>query len=40
MIIIYDFAGTLTPYTLSQYEILQKYCYTDEILMKRIYEEM
>ncbi|MBQ3414790.1 MAG: haloacid dehalogenase-like hydrolase [Clostridia bacterium] len=40
MIIIYDFDGTLTPYSLPQYEIIQKCGYTDEMLMKRIYEEM
>lgn len=35
MIIIYDFDGTLTPYSLPQYEILKKCGYNDETLMKR-----
>lgn len=40
MIIIYDFDGTLTPYSLPQYEILRQAGYTDEILMKRINKEI
>lgn len=40
MIIIYDFDGTLTPYTLPQYEILKRCSYDDEKLMKRIKEEI
>lgn len=40
MIIIYDFDGTLTPYSLPQYEILIQNGYTDEILMKRINSEI
>lgn len=40
MIIIYDFDGTLTPYSLAQYEILHKCGYTDETLMKRINNEI
>lgn len=40
MIIIYDFDGTLTPYSLPQYEILKKCGYNDETLMKRIEEEI
>ena len=40
MIIIYDFDGTLTPYSLPQYQILKQCGYTDNILMKRIEEEM
>lgn len=40
MIIIYDFDGTLTPYSLPQYEILKKCGYDDERLMKRIKEEI
>ena len=40
MIIIYDFDGTLTPYSLPQYEILKKCGYNDERLMKRIKEEI
>lgn len=40
MIIIYDFDGTLTPYSLPQYEILRQTGYTDEILMKRINKEI
>lgn len=33
MIIIYDFDGTLTPYSLPQYEILKKCGYNDETLV-------
>lgn len=40
MIIIYDFDGTLTPYSLPQYEILKKCGYNDETLMRRIEKEM
>lgn len=40
MIIIYDFDGTLTPYSLPQYEILKKCGYNDEKLMKRIKKEI
>ncbi len=40
MIIIYDFDGTLTPYSLPQYEILKKCGYDDETLMKRIEKEI
>lgn len=40
MIIIYDFDGTLTPYSLPQYEILKQCGYTDEILMKRVNEKL
>ena len=40
MIIIYDFDGTLTPYSLPQYEILKKCGYDDERLMRRIKEEI
>lgn len=40
MIIIYDFDGTLTPYSLPQYEILKKCGYDDEALMKRIEKEI
>ncbi len=40
MIIIYDFDGTLTPYSLPQYKILRQCGYTDELLMKRIREKM
>ncbi len=36
MIIIYDFDGTLTPYSLPQYPILQFCGYTDESLMERV----
>ena len=32
MIIIYDFDGTLTPYSLPQYEILIENGYSDDIL--------
>ncbi len=40
MIIIYDFDGTLTPYSLPQYEILKKCGYDDETLMRRIEKEI
>ena len=40
MIIIYDFDGTLTPYSLPQYEILKKCGYDDDRLMKKIKEEI
>lgn len=40
MIIIYDFDGTLTPYSLPQYKILKQCGYTDESLMNRVNEEM
>ena len=40
MIIIYDFDGTLTPYSLPQYEILKKCGYDDKRLMKRIENEI
>ncbi len=40
MIIIYDFDGTLTPYSLPQYEILKKCGYNDKTLMKRIKQEI
>ena len=40
MIVIYDFDGTLTPYSLPQYEILKQCHYTDESIMKRVKEEM
>ena len=40
MIIIYDFDGTLTPYSLPQYEILKKCGYDDKRLMKRIEKEI
>ena len=36
MIIIYDFDGTLTPYSLPQYEIIKKCGYDDNKLMERI----
>ncbi len=40
MIIVYDFDGTLTPYSLPKYKILEKCGYPDEILLKRIAGEM
>ena len=40
MIIIYDFDGTLTPYSLPQYEILKKCGYDNERLMERIKKEI
>ena len=36
MIIIYDFDGTLTPYSLPQYEILIENGYSDDILEEKI----
>lgn len=36
MIIIYDFDGTLTPYSLPQYEVLKKCGYDDKKLNERI----
>ena len=36
MVIIYDFDGTLTPYSLPQYDVLKKCGYDDEKLMERI----
>ena len=38
MVIIYDFDGTLTPYSLPQYEIIKKCGYDDNKLKKRISE--
>ncbi len=40
MIIIYDFDGTLTPYSLPQYEILKKCGYDDKKMMQRIEKEI
>ena len=40
MIIIYDFDGTLTPYPLPRYPVLEHCGYTDETLMKRIEGEI
>ena len=40
MIIIYDFDGTLTPYSLPQYPVIKKCGYNDEMLMARIQSEM
>ena len=40
MVIIFDFDGTLTPYSLAQYEILKKCGYTDDKLMKRVEKEI
>lgn len=40
MIIIYDFDGTLTPYSLPQYELLEKCGYDEEKLMNRIKKEL
>lgn len=36
MIIIYDFDGTLTPFGIPQYEILKKFGYDSEKLLKRV----
>ncbi len=38
MIIIYDFDGTLTPYSMPKYEIIKKCGYDDNKLKKRIIE--
>ncbi len=40
MIIIYDFDGTLTPFGIPQYEILKKFGYDDEKLLKRVMDLM
>lgn len=40
MVIIYDFDGTLTPYSLPQYEIIKKCGYDEEKLMNRISEKL
>ena len=40
MIIIYDFDGTLTPYSLPQYEIIKKCGYNEEKLINRVAEEL
>ena len=40
MIIIYDFDGTLTPYSFPQYEILKKCGYNDDRLIQKIKEEI
>ena len=40
MIIIYDFDGTLTPYSLPQYPILRKYGYDDQKLLTRVKGEV
>lgn len=40
MVIIYDFDGTLTPYSLPQYEIIKKCGYNEEMLMNRIKEKL
>ena len=40
MIIIYDFDGTLTPYSFPQYEILKKCGYDDDRLIQKIKEEI
>ena len=40
MIIIYDFDGTLTPYSLPQYEILKRCGYDDNKLIERIKNEI
>lgn len=40
MIIIYDFDGTLTPYSLPQYEIIKKCGYDDNKLIERIKNEI
>ena len=40
MVIIYDFDGTLTPYSLPQYEIIKKCGYNEEKLMNRIAEKL
>ena len=40
MVVIYDFDGTLTPYSLPQYEIIKKCGYDEEKLMNRIAEKL
>lgn len=40
MVVIYDFDGTLTPFSLPQYEILKKCHYTDELIMDRVKKEV
>ncbi len=40
MILIYDFDGTLTPYSLPQYPILKQCGYTDKTLMSRVEYEI
>lgn len=40
MIIIYDFDGTLTPYSFPQYEILKKCGYDDNRVIQKIKEEI
>ncbi len=40
MVIIYDFDGTLTPYSLPQYEIIKECGYNEEMLMNRIEEKL
>ncbi len=40
MIMIYDFDGTLTPYSLPQYPIIKQCGYTDKTLMKRVESEI
>lgn len=40
MIIIYDFDGTLTPYPLPQYEILNKCGYSNEKMTERIKKQI
>ena len=40
MIMIYDFDGTLTPFGIPQYEILKKFGYDDEKLLKRVMDLM
>lgn len=40
MIIIYDFDGTLTPYTLPQYKIVKDCGYTDSKINNRVKREM
>ena len=39
MVVIYDFDGTLTPYSAPQYEILQKAGYNQEKFLKRMMME-
>lgn len=40
MIIIYDFDGTLTPYSLPQYPVIKQCGYTDKKLMDRVEKEI
>lgn len=40
MIIIYDFDGTLTPYSVPQYKIIEECGYTIEQFMKKVFDRL